>query len=115
MKHGCPPKSQAGSRGTSAFSELPNHFEPKLNVSGCGCQGVHFSVGRYSSGLVKNPGAVVWPRRYKVRAIQNVEDLRPELNVERLRNAMDRIILGRGEIQVYKLGAVNGIATGIAQ
>ena len=46
--------------------------------------------------------------------IQDVEDLRPELNVERLRNAMYRIVLGGGEIQVYEFGPGDGIASRIA-
>ena len=47
--------------------------------------------------------------------VQDVEDLRPELNVESLRNAMNREVLGRGEIQVYKFWSNDGIATRIAQ
>ena len=47
--------------------------------------------------------------------IEDVEDLGPELNVESLRNAMDREVLGRREIQVYKLGSNDGIAARIAK
>jgi len=42
--------------------------------------------------------------------IEDVEDLRAELDVESLRNAMDRKVLSRREIQVYKFGPNDGIA-----
>ncbi len=47
--------------------------------------------------------------------IEDVEDLRAELDVESLRNAMDREVLGRRKIQIYKLGSNDGIAARIAQ
>jgi len=45
--------------------------------------------------------------------IQDIEDLCSELNIERLRNPSDRVVLGCGEIQVYKFGPDDGIAAGI--
>jgi hypothetical protein len=102
IKHGCPPKSQAGSRGTLAFFELPDHLDRKLDVSWLGRQLVHKSAAsRSRSILVEDRAAGVRQRRHEVGVIQDVENLRSELNVERFRNSTDRIVLGRGEIQVY--------------
>jgi len=47
--------------------------------------------------------------------IEDVEDLRPELDAESLRNAMNREVLSRREIQVYKFGPNDGIAARIAK
>jgi hypothetical protein len=96
-------------------SLLPNHFQCKLNVSGLCRQVVHKSVGYYRSICVKDPRAIEWFRRHKVGVIEDVEDLRPELDAESLRNAMNREVLSRREIQVYKFGPNDGIAARIAK
>src|SRR5467141_3782645 len=100
-------------RPANGSSLLPNHFQCKLNVSGLCRQVVQKTVGYYRSACVKDPRAIEWFRRHKVGVIEDVEDLRPELNVESLRNAMDREVLGRREIQVYKFGSNDVIATRI--
>ena len=47
--------------------------------------------------------------------IENIENLRPELNVEGFRDAMNRDVFQYGEIQVHKFWSIEGIAPGIAQ
>jgi hypothetical protein len=47
--------------------------------------------------------------------IQDIEDLRAELNIEAFRNSSDRGVLDCGEIQVYKFRTDDGIAAGIAE
>ena len=47
--------------------------------------------------------------------IQDVEDLRPELDIECFRSAMDRKILSRREIQIHKFGPNYRIAASVAQ
>ena len=46
--------------------------------------------------------------------IQNIEDLRSELNMGPFRKVMDRDVLDYGEIQIYKFWTNDGIAAGIA-
>src|ERR1700688_4580371 len=77
-------------------SPLPDHLQRKLDVSGLRRQVVHVPVGQGRSGRVKYPSAIdrLWGN--KVGAIQDVENLRAELNIKRLRNAVDRNVLGRG-------------------
>src|SRR5579872_5633225 len=109
-----PPKSRSERHAHSSLL-LPNHLQSELNVSRLGCQVVHKSIGCWRTVLVKDPCAVKRLRRKKVGVVQNVEDLRSELNVESLRNSSDRVVLSRGKVQVYKFWTDNGIAAGIAQ
>jgi hypothetical protein len=85
-----------------------------LDISRLGRQSVHFAAGYYCSILIKDPGAVDWFWRIKVGVIQNIEDLRPELNVEGFRNPMNRNVLDYGKIQIYKFWTSDGIAARVA-
>jgi hypothetical protein len=78
---------------TEQVCPLPNEFQGKLDISWLGCQRVYFAAGYDRASLIKDPGSVDRLRRRKVGVIQNIENLRAELNIERLRPAMDRNVL----------------------
>ena len=66
---------------TCAVLELPNQFQCKLNLTGSGLSG-----GKKSGALNALPSLIearkVVGWRRKIRAVENIEDLRSELGVE---------------------------------
>ena len=79
---------------------LPDDFQSELNVPRLSGQGIQFAIRSGSSVFDEYPGAGSWFRRVKVGVIENVENLRSKLDVERLRNLRDVVVLGRDEIEV---------------
>src|SRR6266403_5536278 len=88
---------------------------PILNVTRLCRQRVHESVGCNCPGGVKDSRASKRLGWQKVRVIEDIKDLRPELDVEILRNAMDGEVLSRGEIHIDKFRANERVAASIAQ
>src|SRR5258708_28876718 len=80
--------------------ELKDNFHRKLNLPRCcgsGSQCTCHGVG--GSSPIKNVRISRGGRRSEVRVIQNVEDFRPELNVESFGNALDVIVLEQREVR----------------
>jgi hypothetical protein len=73
---------------------LPDDFQAKLNlawvVSSCT---VNHSVNRRSGSGENLVVPFIKVRKQEVRVIQDIEKLRPELDVEALRNPMDGEVL----------------------
>ena len=66
---------------TCAVLELPDQFQRKLNLPGCGLSGGKKSGALNAlSCLIEDREVVGW--RGKIRAVENIEDLRSELGVE---------------------------------
>jgi hypothetical protein len=64
-----------------AVLELPDQFKRKLNLTGSGLsRGKKSRALNALSFLIENRKVVGW--RGKIRAVENIEDLRSELGVE---------------------------------
>jgi hypothetical protein len=74
---------------------LPPKFQRELDLSaGRACRGYLAPGGERGSGTIEKiriPGP--YRRNTKIRVIENIEEFRPELNIEALRNLLDRLIL----------------------
>ena len=79
--------------------ELPDHFERKLNLTGRGLSG-----GKKSGALnalpflIEDRKIVGWRR--KIRAVENIEDLRSELSVKILGYPHYMVVLENREVQL---------------
>ena len=68
----------------------------------------------WMAACVENVRIFGGSRLGKVRVVQDIKELRPELRVEVLRNPLDRVVLKQGEIQVRRPRPSQDVATGIA-
>src|SRR5580704_12163978 len=92
---------------------LPHKLQRKLNLArGCGCSSDVASTSYESAGSVEN--LVVGCRRIKISMIERVENLYAKLNVKRLRNTLDGIVLEQREVKVDQAWSNQAVAPGIA-
>src|SRR6516165_12765200 len=102
-------------RSGSIPQRLPNDLQRKLDFS-------HRHLGGREGAEVRNRSSVRGKRLEivsihccEVGAIQNVEELSPELDIESLGNFPDVIVLNYGEIKVGQPWSNDGIAPQVAQ
>ena len=80
---------------------LPDNFQRHLNLAGRCLRGSHEPRARYGlAALVKRLQVVGW--RSKVRAVQYIEKLGPELHVEAFRNSLYIVVFENREVQLCK-------------
>ena len=87
---------------------LPNHFYRELNLPrrSLGRSDQSRIGDRIAAGVKDIP--VIQGRR-EVRPIEDIEELRPELYVERIRNSLDVVVLEYGKIQIQKPRSDDGV------
>src|ERR1700674_3549988 len=84
---------------TCAVLELPDQFERKLDLTGRGLSGGKKSGALNAlSFLIEDREVVGW--RGKIRAVENIEDLRPELGVKILGYPPYTVVLENREVQL---------------
>lgn len=100
--------------GCSRSRTLPGQFQRKLYLPGsCVGQVNRTREGNTASVGVDDGSIIVW--RLEIRAVQNIEDLCPELHVEVFRNCPERQVLYEREIEIHEARANQRIAPLIAQ
>ena len=95
---------------------LPDDFQAKLNLAWVvSSRTVNHSVNRRSSSGENLVVPFIKVRKQEIRVIQDIEKLRPELDVEALRHPMDGVVLEEGEVKVERGGPDYRIPPGIAE
>src|SRR5712671_1030670 len=97
-------------------ARLPNYFYGKLNLSwirsGLGQQtgtAIHLAVATQHVCV-----GVTQTGHVKIRVVHDIEELRPELYIEALRNSPDVVVLNDGKIKIRQARSYQCIAPSIA-
>ena len=95
---------------------LPNHFYGELNLSWIRCglgqqtgTAIHLAVATQHVCV-----GVTQTGHVKIRVVHDIEELRPELYIEALRNFPDGVVLNDGKIKVRQARSYQRIAPDIA-
>jgi len=101
--------------GDSCQIALPHHLQGKLNLpGGCGGRGQKTRNAGRSPRRIEDVGVIRNDGYMKVGAIQDIEDLNPELHVELFGDPPDVVVLEDRAIQFRSPGSDQSIASEVA-
>jgi hypothetical protein len=84
---------------SSPVTPLPDYLQRKLNFAGWGLRGSDQpGAGRAVAILIEDGPIIVG--RSEVGAVEDIEEFRPELDIEIFRDLPDTVVLEQREIQV---------------
>jgi len=98
-----------------AFSHLPNQLKRKLNLPRRIRRGCQRSSRRVARQSTVEDLTVCIRGRSEIRVVENIEDLRPKLHVECLRNPLHGSVLDQRHIEVPKRRSRQCVASTIAE
>src|ERR1700676_5661967 len=96
------------------YGQLPHYLQGELNLSRrCGGGIQRAGTRSWSPALIENSTVGGWG--IEVSSIENVKELRPELDIESLGDPPDIVVLVEREIKVLKTRTSQGVSPGIAE
>ena len=104
----------SGSPGAFLFQQLPGNLQCELNLPVGNLSGV--DLPKAGNGIPRRIDRLkIVHRGSEVRVIQDVEEFRPELDGESLRDFWKLSVLDDGEIEVHQAWSDDGVAPEISQ